>query len=283
MKQATEKPGMTAGEIRELREKERMDSVYYEPPASKKAGLILLLYAAALAVGIGILVGLYYGNILLSWLKGLVSPYLELADNSSGFLDPLMTGVLQLLLFAAVAFLFGFALHINYSPSLRNGRPKEIWGKPVSIAVPAAFAGCAVYVVCRHLAYGSSFLAAGSVLSKVLYYVTMLAVVPAANILLFLVLPSALLRIVLTLLSDTSEKIELPLILMTTIIMSLALLGITPRNLENFGLPILLFTLLQSAVCSVVYHKTNVILYTVLVYSGVSGLYFALAALLNLL
>lgn len=63
-----ENPGMTAEEIRKLREQERMDSVYTEPPASRKALYTALNYLTACVTGAVILVGLYYLERLTGYL-----------------------------------------------------------------------------------------------------------------------------------------------------------------------------------------------------------------------
>ena len=109
----------------------------------------------------------------------------------------------------------------------------------------------------------------------------MIALVPAANVLLFLVLPSAIIRMLLTVVSDTKERAELPLTIVSAFVMTVAMLGITPNHIENYGAAIFLFALVQSAACSLLYHKTNVIRFTILMYSGVSALYLALAFLMN--
>ena len=109
----------------------------------------------------------------------------------------------------------------------------------------------------------------------------MIAVVPASNVLLYLVLPSAVIRMLLTLVSDTKERAELPLTIVCAVVMAFAMLGITPNHIENYGASIFFFTLIQSAPCSLLYHRTNIIRCTILLYAGVSALYLALAALMN--
>ncbi len=273
-----EKQGMDAEEVRAFREQERMDSVYLDRPSHKKALYTALNYCTAALTGAVILVALYYGSLLTGYLFSAILPYFDFVDDSAGFLADLVTAVLHLLLFGIIAILFGFALDINYKG---HGRPKEVWGKDVKYILPAAFGSCVLYVVIHHFTSGGSFTVSGSLLSQILYYFTAIAVVPAANILLYLVLPSAVIRMLLTVISDTKERTELPLIIAGTLIMTFAMLGITPRHIDNFGAAIFVFTLIQSAACSLLYHRTNVIRYTVLLYAGVSGLYLALAALLN--
>ena len=272
-------PGMTAEQIRELREQERMDSVCFEPPASKKALFVALNYAVSIAAGALMLFAFYYVNILIGFLRSEIQPSLYAVDNSAGFLTDLITGILNTVLFGVIAVLFGFALDINYSG---RGRPREVWGSSLKFILPAAFGSCLVYSLISNLADGSVFSLSGSILSKCLYYLTMIVVVPSANVLLYLVLPSAVMRILLTLVSDTKENTELPLTVTSAAVMAIAMLGITPGNIENFGLTVALFTLLQSALCSILYHRTNVIRYTILMHSGVSALYLALAALIDL-
>ena len=227
-----------------------------------------------------ILTLLYYAGLLIGNIRYEAVGYLGMIDDSAGFLSDTVTALLHILLFIIIAVLLGIALNINYSV---HGRPNEVLGKYKKFILLASFGSCAAYVLIHHLAVGRSFSLSGSLLSKSLYYVSMLTVVPVANILLYLVLPLALIRMLLTLVSETKQKAELPLIIAGTVIMTLGLLGINPANIENFGLEITLFTLVQSAACSLLYLKTNVIWSTVLLYSGVSGLYFILTALLNLI
>ncbi len=277
-KNSIEAQGLSAGEIRELREKERIDSVYLEPPATKKAVFTTVNFIVAFVCGAVILVALYYAAFLTGYLRSLLMPSLYAVDDSSGFLTDFVTGVLNILLFAVIAVLFDFVLNINYSG---HGRPKEAWGRYIKFILPAAFGSCLVYAVIHHLTAGGSFRVSGSILSQIFYYVTEIAVVPAANILLFLVLPSAVIQMLLTVVSDTKERTELPLIIATTLIMTAGLLGITPNHIELYGNGIFAFTLMQSAACSLLYHRTNVIRAPILLYAGVSAFYLALAALLN--
>lgn len=277
-KESDEKPAMTADEIREFREKERMDSVCPDQSSSKEAIYTALNYIVAFAAGAVILVAMYYESMLISYLRSFILPHLSMIDDSAGFLADMLTAILNLILFTVIAVAFGFALDINYSG---HGRPDEVWKKYIKFILPAAFGSCFIYVVMRHLIAGGSFGVSGTVLSRCLYYFNMIAVTPAANILLYLVLPSAVIRMLLTVVSDTKERAELPLTVVSTLIMALSLLGITFNHIETYGLAITFFTLIQSAACSLLYHRTNVIRYTILLYSGVSALYLLLAALMN--
>ena len=269
---------MTAEEIRGLREQERIDSVYIEPPASKKAWYFTFNCLAASATAIVILIGLYYAGKLTGYVRSLIQPYLWMVDDSSGFLTDMIAGCLNIALFAAIAVFFGFALDINFA---RNGRPREVWGGQIKFILPAALLSCAGYALLRFFSSGGAFTVGGSILSRCLYYFNMLTIVPAANTMLFLVLPSAIIRMVLTLVSDTKERMEIPMIVASAVIMTLGLLGVNPANIALSGYSTAAFALIVSALCSVLYHRTNVIWGTVLMYSGVSGLYLATAALLN--
>ena len=269
---------MTAEQIRELREQERMDSVYLEEPVAKKALYTAVNYAVAALTGAVILVALYYCNLLTGHLHSEILPHLYAVDDSAGFVNDLLACILNILLFAAIAVLFGFALDINYAG---HGRPREAWGKYIKFILPAAFGSCLLYVVIHHIVTGGSFRVTGSIFSQILYYFTMIAVMPAANVLLYLVLPSAVIRMLLTVVSDTKERAELPLTLVSAAVMTFGMLGITPGHIENYGAAVFSFALIQSAACSLLYHRTNVIRYTILMYAGVSALYLALAALMN--
>lgn len=197
-------------------------------------------------------------------------------DDSSGFLSAAVTGILHLAFFFLIAVLFGFALDINYA---RSGRPREVWGGQIGWILSAAFGSGVVYAVFRFITRHSAFTVGGSLLSRVLYDICMLTVVPAANVLLFLVLPSAILRMALTVSSDTRERAELPLIIASALVMTFALMGCSPVYIEYYGFPAVLFPLALCSALSVLYHRTNTIWPAILTYSGVSGLYLLLSAL----
>ncbi len=279
-KNSEEKKAMNAVEIREPREQERMDSVYMEQPASKKALYTAINYIVALAAGAVILVALYYEDMLVSHIRPTVVLYLWMIDDSAGFLGDTVNALLNMLIFALIAVFFGFALDINYSA---HGRPKEAWGEYIKYILPAAFGSCFLYAVIRHFIAGGSFNVPGSILSKCLYYFCIIAIVPAANVLMYLVLPAAIIRMLLVVVSDTKKRAELPATIASALVMTFAQLGVTPNHIQLYGAGIFIFTLIQSAACSFLYHRINVIRYTILLYSGVSALYLLLAALLNFL
>ena len=279
-KNSEEKKAMNAVEIREPREQERMDSVYMEQPASKKALYTAINYIVALAAGAVILVALYYEDMLVSHIRPTVVLYLWMIDDSAGFLGDTVNALLNMLIFALIAVFFGFALDINYSA---HGRPKEAWGEYIKYILPAAFGSCFLYAVIRHFIAGGSFNVPGSILSKCLYYFCIIAIVPAANVLMYLVLPAAINRMLLVVVSDTKKRAELPATIASALVMTFAQLGVTPNHIQLYCAGIFIFTLIQSAACSFLYHRTNVIRYTILLYSGVSALYLLLAALLNFL
>ena len=279
-KNSEEKKAMNAVEIREPREQERMDSVYMEQPASKKALYTAINYIVALAAGAVILVALYYEDMLVSHIRPTVVLYLWMIDDSAGFLGDTVNALLNMLIFALIAVFFGFALDINYSA---HGRPKEAWGEYIKYILPAAFGSCFLYAVIRHFIAGGSFNVPGSILSKCLYYFCIIAIVPAANVLMYLVLPAAINRMLLVVVSDTKKRAELPATIASALVMTFAQLGVTPNHIQLYGAGIFIFTLIQSAACSFLYHRINVIRYTILLYSGVSALYLLLAALLNFL
>lgn len=279
-KNSEEKKAMNAVEIREPREQERMDSVYMEQPASKKALHTAINYIVALAAGAVILVALYYEDMLVSHIRPTVVLYLWMIDDSAGFLGDTVNALLNMLIFALIAVFFGFALDINYSA---HGRPKEAWGEYIKYILPAAFGSCFLYAVIRHFIAGGSFNVPGSILSKCLYYFCIIAIVPAANVLMYLVLPAAIIRMLLVVVSDTKKRAELPATIASALVMTFAQLGVTPNHIQLYGAGIFIFTLIQSAACSFLYHRINVIRYTILLYSGVSALYLLLAGLLNFL
>lgn len=256
----------------------RLDSPYAQEPVSKDLFYSVITYIAAFAAGAVILIGLYYEDMLVSILKSAILPYLSMLDDSSGFLTDMTGAVLHLLFFVIIAVFFGFALDMNFSV---HGRPKEIWAKYIPYILSAAFASCALYIAVHHLATGKTFHLTGSPLSQGLYYLNMIVIVPAANVLLYLVLPAAIIRMLLTVVSDTRDRAELPLMIVGALVMTLAQLGITPKNIVNYGFGVTAFALIQSALCSVLYRRTNTIWRVILLYSGVSAMYLALAAMIH--
>ena len=123
----------------------------------------------------------------------------------------------------------------------------------------------------------------GSLFSQVMYYITKLAVVPFTNIMLYLVIPSAIIKIVVTLVSNSDKKVELPLTVLTTVTLTLGMLSMSWEGVRHAGLLLAVYALIQSASYSVVYHRTNTIWRPTLLYMGVTALYYPLSYLLNLI
>ena len=170
--------------------------------------------------------------------------------------------------------------NINYSS---KGRDKLCWTNIVKYSVWAAFGVDILYLVLSRI-FGSPFaLPGGGIFSQVMYFLTKLFVVPFANVMLYLVLPSAIIKMILTLVSETREKTELPLTVVCSITMILGMLGISWSGLRTAGFLIVLYAIVQGVACSIVYHRTDTIWRPVLLYSGVTAVYYVLAFLLALI
>lgn len=279
-KKQKEKQAMNAEEIRALREEERINSVFPEQSQSGKLLNNLLVLFAALFTATLVFVGLFYLNRLTSFMNSYALPYLWMIDDSSGFMTELLHCAIRLLFVLVICVLFGFALDINYSS---KGRPKEVWGKYVKWCVLAAFGSDVLLMLISRFFGGRSAGVSGSLFSQVMYYITKLAVVPFTNIMLYLVIPSAIIKIVVTLVSNSDKKVELPLTVITTITLTLGMLGMSWDGVRNAGLLLAVYALVQSASYSVVYHRTNTIWRPTLLYMGVTALYYPLSYLLNLI
>lgn len=278
-RKAKEKKGMTAEEIRAMREEERINSVF---PEERRAPIVLrrlLEITVSVVTAAALVAGLFYLNRLTAFLNAYALPYLWMIGDSSGYLAELLHSVIRLLVVALVCCLFGFALEINFS---KGTRPKEVWQKPARICLWVAFGSDVLYALGSRLLVGRPEAVTGSVFSQIMYYFTKIAVVPAANVLLFLVLPSAIMKILVTLASESHKRIELPLILTSTVTLTLGMLGMTWSGVKNAGWLLVGYALLQSAACSVLYHRTNNVRRVILLYAAVTALYYPLAWLLRL-
>ncbi len=275
-----EKLSMNEEELRAKLEEERINSVFPDQsPSSKVINNVLVLLTSLVTAAL-ILVGLFYLNRLTSFMNSYALPYLWMIDDSSGFMAELLHCVIRLLFVLAICVLFGFALEINYSA---KSRPKDVWQKHVKWCLIAAFGSDVLLMLISRIFEGRSAAVSGSVFSQTMYYITKLAVVPFTNIMLYLVIPSAIIKIVITLVSDSDKKVELPLTVLTTVTLTLGMLGMSWDGIRNAGFLLSVYALIQSASYSVVYHRTNTIWRPVLLYIGVTALYYPLSYLLNLI
>lgn len=279
-KQEPEKKAMTADEIHAMREEERVNSVYPEDTAVKKNVKIAVKYIVMAITTAIILVGLFAFSSLTSYLCANGIQYFSLIDDSSGFLSEAMTKVLQLALVLVITVLFGFFIKVNFS---WKGRPASTWGKYVKICLIAAFAADVLFLLKSRILGEPQLIVSGTIFSQTLYYLTKICLVPCANILLFLVLPSAVIKNVLVLITDNRTQAEIPLIVATTVILTLGQLGMSWEGISGAGIAIAIYALIQSAVCSVIYHRTEIVWFPVLVYAGVTVLYYPLSWLLYLI
>lgn len=279
-KKQKEKQAMNAEEIRALREEERINSVFPEQSRSGKIINNLIVLLSALLTTALVFTGLFYLNRLTSFMNAYALPYLWMIDNSSGFMTELLHCLIRLLFVLAVCVLFGFALDINYSS---KGRPKEVWGKYVKWCVLAAFGSDVLLMLVSRIFSGRAAGVSGSIFSQMMYYITKIGVIPFTNIMLYLVIPSAILRIVITLAANSDKKVELPLTVITTVILTLGMLGMSWTGVRGAGWLLSVYALIQSASYSVVYHRTNTIWKPTLLYTGVTALYYPLSYLLNLI
>ena len=98
-KKSEEKAAMFADEIRELRELERLDSVYTEQSRSVRTHDMLIISLITMALGALILTGLYFAEKYLGNLRNTALFYLWMIDDSAGFMTDTVTAVIHLLLF----------------------------------------------------------------------------------------------------------------------------------------------------------------------------------------
>lgn len=279
-KQEPEKEAMNAEEIRALREEERVNSIYPdETNVGRQVKITVRYLVVAIATAV-ILVGLFAFSSLTSYLWRNYAQYLSIVDNSSGFLTEAVTKVLQLALVLVIIVLFGFFIKINFS---WKGRPANLWGKYVPICVAVAFAVDVLFLLKSRIFGESQLIVGGTAISQILYYFTKLCLVPCANILLFLVIPSAIIKNILVLITDNKSQAEIPLIFATTIILTLGQLGMSWQGISSAGFAIVFYALIQSVAYSVIYHRTEVVWFPVLVYVGVTVLYYPLSWLLYLI
>lgn len=279
-KQDPEKKAMNASEIRAMREEEMLDSVYREKTQQEKNMQTALIWVVT-AVGTAVLVvALHYFGVLCSVVTDFVLPYFWMLDNTSGFLAEFITKLLELALVLFVAISFNFALNVNYST---KGRPKEAWKKRVGYATLAAFGIDVIYLVVSRIFSGPFVPPSGGIFSQTMYYFTKLLLVPFTNVMLYLVLPSAILRIVLTLISETREKTELPLTVAGSVILVLGMLGMSWSGVRGAGFIIGFYAVVQAVAYSIIYHRTDTVWRPVVLYGGVTGTYYILAWLLSLI
>ena len=279
-KQDPEKKAMSASEIRAMREEEMLDSVYHEKTQKEKNIETVLLWAAAVAGTALLITALHYWNMLSGKITAFIMPYFWMLDNRNGYLAECLTKLLELALVLVVTIAFGFALNIQYSGA---GRPKETWKKRVGYATVAAFGVDVLYLVLSRIFDGSFVPPEGSAFATVMYYLTKLLRVPVVNIMLYLAIPSALLRMVLTPLSETRDKMYLPLTIAGALILTLGMLGMSWSGLRSAGFFIVMYAALQAAAYSVIYHRTDTVWRPVVLYMGVTGTYYILAWLLSLI
>ena len=279
-KQDGEKKAMTASEIRDMREEEMLDSVYREKTQQEKHVENGIIWGVTLIVTAVLVVGLHYLGVLESIISEFLLPFLWMVDDSSGFLAEFFAKLLELALILFVTVSFGFALNINYSS---KGRPKETWKKLVGYATLAAFGIDVLYLVLSRIFSGPFTPPVGGIFSQVMYYITKLLIVPFAHVMLYLVVPSAIIKMILTLISHTREQTELPLTVAGSVILALGMLGMTWSDVKSAGFLIIFYVIVQAAAYSIIYHRTDTIWRPVLLYSGVTGTYYILAWLLSLI
>lgn len=278
--QETEKQAMTSNDIRAMREDELLDSVYREKTKKEKNVEVGVIWFATVVSTAVIIVALHYFGILNSLIGSVVLPYLWMIENGSGFLAEFFSKIIELALVLFITVSFSFALNINYSS---KGRDKGSWTNIVKYSVWAAFGIDLIYLVMSRL-FGNPFaMPDGGIFSQVMYFITKLLVVPFANVMLYLVLPSAVIRMILTLISDTREKTEIPLTVASSVTMILGMLGMSWSGLRTAGFLIVLYAIVQGVAYSIVYHRTDTIWRPVLLYSGVTAVYYVLAFLLSLI
>lgn len=123
----------------------------------------------------------------------------------------------------------------------------------------------------------------GSEFSQIMYYLTKIVIVPLSSILFYVVLPSMILETVSALFFNSRAEIYTPLMVFSTVMLAAGQLGMSWAGISSAGFMIILYALIQSVACSVLYHRTQRIWLPIVLYAIVTALYYPLSGLLYLI
>lgn len=272
---------ITAEEIRRIREQERINSVSPEKSYEKEKIKIVLKYAAVTAVAAVLFVLFFLLSGFLSSVSGVIIGYLSVIDDSSGFLFEFVNKLIYLAAAAIVTLLFGFSLKKIRGEKKRGNIEGDF--KCIGICTAAALVTDVLFLLISRITGASQLIVSGSVLSQIMYYLTKIMIVPLSNIIFYVVLPSMLLEFASSLFFNSRADIRIPLMIFSTVMLAAGQLGMSWAGISGAGFMITLYALIQSGVCSVVYHRTQRIWLPILIYALVTALYYPLSGLLYLI
>ncbi|MGN0475428.1 MAG: hypothetical protein ACI4IJ_10085 [Acutalibacteraceae bacterium] len=272
---------ITAEEIRRIREQERINSVSPEKSYEKEKIKIVLKYAAVTAVAAVLFVLFFLLSGFLSSVSGVIIGYLSVIDDSSGFLFEFVNKLIYLAAAAIVTLLFGFSLKKIRGEKKRGNIEGDF--KWIGICTAAALVTDVLFLLISRITGASQLIVSGSVLSQIMYYLTKIMIVPLSNIIFYVVLPSMLLEFASSLFFNSRAEIRIPLMIFSTVMLAAGQLGMSWAGISGAGFMITLYALIQSGVCSVVYHRTQRIWLPILIYALVTALYYPLSGLLYLI
>lgn len=275
-----EKKAMTAAQIRTMREEEMLDSVYREKTAREKHAETAFIWIAAILCTALLMTALHYYHVLVGKASAFVLPYLWMIPDHSGFLGDFLSKLMELITAILLIILFDFALNINFST---RTRPEEKWKKPVRIVGLVAFGTVIFYAVIARFFHTGFVPPSGSIFSQVMYYLTHLLLVPVTDVLLYLVIPSATVRMILLLIAESREKTELPQLLAGWCIMTFGLLGLSWNAVVMAGAWVIVYAVMQAGACSILYHRTDTVWRPIMLCFGLTGTYYIVSWLLSLL
>lgn len=272
---------MTADEIRQMREQERINSVYPNESPEKEKIKIIMKYAAVAAAAAVLFVLFFLLSGFLSSVSAILTGYLSVIDDSSGFLFEFVSKLVYLAAAAIVTSLLGFSMKkINGEKNRRNIEEDLKW---IGVCAAVALGADVLFLLISRITGDPQLIVSGSVLSQILYYLTKIMLVPLSNIIFYVVLPSMILEFVSSLFFDSRAEIRIPLMIFSTVMLAAGQLGMSWAGISGAGFMITLYALIQSGVCSVLYHRTQRIWLPTLIYALVTALYYPLSGLMYLI
>lgn len=278
-KKHEEKKAMTAEEIRAMREQERLDSVYPEPTPVRNGPRKVIPWLAVLVLTVVLLAA---GMLIYDWLiSALVylDGYLAGVDFDSGLLTESVIVLLRSGIVLVVAMAVGRLLKIDMSSKCA---PFAEWGKSLKTWLLVALAADALFLLGSWLAGKSVELTSSPGMYPIVYYILKIFFVPLENIILFVAIPSQIIGHVAPFIFDSKKESELPLMISSTVILAAAQLGMTWSGIAGADIVIIVYGLIQSAACSVLYHRSGNVWVPTAVYSGVTVLYYLMSWLLSI-
>lgn len=275
-----EKKGMSADEIRAMREQERLDSVYPEPTAVHSGGRRIMPWLVVLGLTAVLLAA---GMLLYDWLmKGLLylDGFLSGVDFDRGLLTESVFALLRSGVVLALALIIGHFLKIDMDGKCA---PFAEWGKSLRTWLIVALAADVLFLLGSWLSGESIELTTTPGMYPIVYYIIKIFFVPLENVVLFAAVPSQIIGHIAPFVFDSKKKSELPLMISSTVILAVAQLGMSWEGIVGADIVIIAYALIQSAVCSVLYHRSGNVWVPTAVYSAVTVLYYLMSWLLSMI